>query len=587
MQQTEFFGNADEIAAKINDGDTVAIGGLWFIRLPMAVIYALKRRNVGNLTLVTQAGGLAVEQLIEAGMVKKVIFSFISLDLFGLAPLFRKAALGGVICEEWTALQMNTALEASRLGLSCGVLQRPLGSEFDTDSEQYRRFRAPFGETPSADLAVVAALTPDVALIHAQQADDDGNIAILGSLAIDRLLIGASKKTYVTVEEMVPRGKLGCGDPRAALIPKFLISGVCVAPGGAYPCSCLPYYATDYPHLLNIFKNFQANGRYENLLLENSDNSIKTERLGYVRNLALAKSFDISSADRQHTGNGYTTDELMVCVMAAELRDNMVCTVGSNTPLSMVAYMLAKKTHAPNMSVIPFCGLCDIPVMPVSISFAEVMSFHNSSAHWSIEDLWQWIYQKSLTAVEYGGCAQIDEYSNINNSEIRDTHGKLKLRLPGQAGLADILNLHQNAYYYITSHDKRRVVGRVSYHGGSYKFVTDEERSACGLPPGVMKIITNLCVMELDKATRRLTVTKLHPNVRREDILEHTGFDITFCDRLETTAPPTDNQLSIIRNELDPFGIRRLEFLSGDERLQFISDILETESAAHIKTASI
>ena len=577
LQKTVFYDQIEDMAKQVQSGDTVAIGGLWFIRLPMAMIDALIQQNVRDLTVVTQAGGLAVEQLIAAGMVKKVIFSFLSLDLFGLSPLFRNAAQKGEIeYEEWTALQMNTALEAARLGLEVGVLQPPEGSVFDQESAYYRRIASPFG---GKDVGVVRALVPDVVLIHAGQADEDGNIAISGAQGIDRSLIGAAKKTFVTVEEIVSRGNF-TKDTRATVFPRFLVNGICAVKYGAYPCSCLPYYATDYPHLQQVIGAFGETGKYENLRLKDrpEQRDVRLKAVQALANVSVDAFAKKVKAQPNVSTESHTVHELMACLMAAELEDNMVSTVGSNTPLSMVAYLLAKKTHAPNLTVTPFCGLTDIPVMPLTLSLMESFCYQSAVTHWSIEDLWQWIYQKSLTAVEFGGAAQIDASGNINNSEIRDADGRCKVRLPGQAGLADILNLHHNAYYYITSHDKRRIVEQVSYQGGKHQYVSDEQREKQGLPPGKMKIITNLCVMELNKQTKQLVVTHIHPGVEKTEILEQTGFPITFSSDLKTSALPTKEQLRLIRAEIDPFEMRKMEFLSGEERLAFIADILALET---------
>ncbi|MEM1484297.1 CoA-transferase [Oscillospiraceae bacterium PP1C4] len=565
LGETSFL-STEEIANQIKNGDTVAVGGFWFVRLPMALINALIKRNVKDLTIVTQASGLAVDQLVSAGLVKKVIYSFISLDLFGLAPAFRYASQKGEIeFEEWTALQMNNALKAGSLGLPYGILQPPEGSDFDKTTDYYQTSHCPF---TGQKIGMIKALRPDVALIHAQEADKNGNVAIFGSLGIDQLYIGASDKTFVSVEKTVESNAF-TQDSRAHIFPHFLISAICEQPGGAHPTSCIPYYTTDYDVLMRNDLNISKD--------------ILNERIGLLNcyaqmDYATIKS-KLSMLPDCKSDSSWSVDELMVCLMAEQLRDHMVTTVGSNTPIAMVAYMLAKGTHAPKCTIIPFCGMVDIPYGPISLAFAEPLAYHASTTHWAIEDLWQWIYQKSLTAVEFGGCAQLDQFGNINNSQIKDAQGNLKVLLPGQAGLADILNLHHNAYYYITKHEPRRICELVSYMGGSYRYVTSEERTQRGLADGVMRVISDLCVMELDKSSRRLKVVQIHPGVTKQQICNCTGFDISFDDSLTVTKVPTREQLYMIRHEIDPFGYRRIEFLNGDERNALIKRILEQEHA--------
>lgn len=573
------FDAIDAIASAIQDGDTVAIGGFWFVRNPVALADALIRKGVGNLTVITQVTGLVLEQLIAAKRVKKVIFSFASLDIFGLPPFFRKAVENGEIeWEEWTALRMNQSLEAARQGLPSHVMQPPFGSDFMAETDSFRLVECPF---TGKELGVMKALQPDVALIHAQRADARGNIQIQGALGIDRLYIGASRQTFVSVEEIVPVGGFA-PDPRSCIIPHFLVNRICHVPGGAYPTSCMPYYITDYWHLPKALAEGAQTGDYS--VLQRPENPGLSARMEVLRDIAATKVADFEQKLRMNEmtepvqaedEDGYTVDELMVALIASEVEDHTVCTVGSNTPLSMVAYLLAKKTHAPHLALIPFTGLNDIEGYPITLALAEVFAFEQSTSHWAIEDLWQWIYQKSLTAVEFGSTAQIDQHGRINNSII-GKGGRIKVRLPGQAGLADVANLHRHFHLYITRHEPRRLVAEVDFISGGRQLLTDSERIAAGLPPGRSKVFTNLCVFELDPISRRLIVTHLHPGVSIEEVQEATGFPIVVSDQLQISQRPTRQQLHLIRHVIDPLGFRKLEFHSHD-RDALIRGMLEQE----------
>lgn len=275
-------------------------------------------------------------------------------------------------------------------------------------------------------------------------------------------------------------------------------------------------------------------------------------------------------------GRPYTIDGLMACLLASELQDRMVSTVGSNTPLSMVAYLLATKTHAPHAVLIPFCGLNDIPAYPITLSLAEVFAYKHSTSHWAIEDLWEWIYQKSLTSVEFGSTAQMDRGGRINNSIIGSPE-RIKVRLPGQAGLADVFNLHHHAFVYITRQDSRRLVEQVDFISGARYFVTEAERTKMQLPDGNCKLVTNLGVFLLDRTKRSLVLTHLHPGVSVEEMQQHTGFPLDISDDLQVTQPPAKEQLHLIRRVIDPLGFRKLEFASGSERSAQIQAMLEKE----------
>lgn len=583
-QHPVVFESIDEIATRIQDGSTIAIGGFWLLRVPVALVDALVRRGVRNLTIIAHCSGLALEQLIAANLVKKVIFSFSSLDIFGLSPYFRKAIEEGRIeWEEWNALRMMQALDAGRQNLPSAAFQLPLGSMFMTETDEFRVLPCPI---TGQKLGVTKALQPDVALIHAQNADENGNIQIRGALGVDRLLIGASKATFVSVEEIVPAGAFA-PDPRGLIIPRFLINRVCHVPGGAHPTSCMPYYITDYWHLSDAVREAKETGGYDRLMQPAGESL--ADRIGILREFAQTNTEAFVEKLRNKTGGAisrmdessaaeddYTIDELMACVMSAEIRDNMVSTVGSNTPLSMVAYLLAKKTHAPNFVLTPFCGLNDVDAYPITLSLAEVFAFERSTSHWAIEDLWQWIYQKSLTAIEFGSPAQIDLHGRINNSII-GSPDKIKVRLPGQAGLADVLNLHHHCYLYVSRQDRRRLVERVDWSSGARELLTKEEREAAGLPDGTYKVFTNFGIFEMDRERRTLVLTDTHPGVTLEEVQAETGFPLEVADPLRTTAAPTRDQLHLIRKVIDPFGFRKLEFASAAERGELIRDMLDRE----------
>lgn len=572
-QQSAQFMSLDEIIDQIKDGSILGLGGFWFVRIPTGLVDALVQRGVRNLTVITQVSGLALEQLISAGLVKKVIFSFASLDVFGLPPYFRKAVEEDRIeWEEWTALRMNQALEAGRQGLPSFVMQPPYGSAFTEETSEFKHMICPI---TGKEVGMMKAMQPDVSFIHAQKADESGNIQLQGALGIDRLLIGASKQAFVSVEEIVQKGQFD-PDFRSTIIPRFLINGICHMPGGAYPSSCLPYYITDYWQLSYVIKHAKNDG-YDSL--RKPQNESLEQRIQGLNEFTTIDAFrlkeklPLKSVSR---AGDYTIEELMVCVMASEMKNDMVSTVGSNTPLSMAAYLLAKKTHAPDVVLIPYTGLNDIPAYPITLSLSEVFAYHHSSSHWSIEDLWQWIYQKSLTAVEFGSPAQIDEAGRINLSLI-GTKQNIKVRLPGQAGLADVLNLHHNCLLYITRQDKRRMVSEVDFASGGRAVLSDVERREAGLPAGKYKLFTNLGIFELDHNTKKFKLVSIHPGVSLQEVQENTGFPIMVSDDLTVTSAPTPEQIEILRYEIDPFGFRKLELSNASDRIKLIADILRQE----------
>lgn len=237
--------SARDVAALIEPGMTVGIGGWGSRRKPMALVQALIERGVGELTVVSY-GGPDVGMLCRAGLVKKLVFGFVSLDSVALEPFFRAARQAGEIevleLDEgmfWLGLQAaawRVPFLPTRAGLGSGVMQR--APSLATVTSPYDD-----GET----LLAMPALRLDVALLHANLADTAGNAAFTGPDAyFDDLFAMAATRTYVSAERVVPHGELlqHC-HRREATVHRLWVSGVVHAPKGAGFTECLPDYPRD------------------------------------------------------------------------------------------------------------------------------------------------------------------------------------------------------------------------------------------------------------------------------------------------------------------------------------------------------
>lgn len=225
------------------------LGGLHFSRLPIALIQEVIAQKRKNLDYVTWGGGLALELLLAANAIRKMVFCFSSLDIFGLAPLFRKVLEEGSLeVEEWNALAMIQGFNAAEQLLPSMPFPLPAGSELVE-----RSGFAPVYVDPITGhkMGAARALHLDVVVMHAQRADEAGNVEIQGARGLDKSAIGAAKKVLVTVEEIVPRGTFQA-DRRGLIIGRTFITAIAPAPRGAYPASCLPYYISDYRSLLEV-----------------------------------------------------------------------------------------------------------------------------------------------------------------------------------------------------------------------------------------------------------------------------------------------------------------------------------------------
>ena len=586
--------NLDELARRVPSGVRLGIGGVHLARLPVALmerIIALGRRNF---TFTSWGGGLALELLLEAEAIDKLVFCFSSLDIFGLAPRFREALEKGRIeVEEWSALAMIQGLHAAEFNLPEMPFQLPVGSDLMQTGDFWKTASSPFtGEA----VGQARRLEIDVLLLHAQRADRRGNVEIQGARGLDLSMLGAAKRTLVTVEEIVEAGRIGEA-PRSFALPHTFVEAVALAPGGAYPTSCLPYYTTDYRRLLDYVRAGQAQPKPAESGEAKGTQSPTASRTSasfrFVREEPREKFLRVAASVRIADLTGerlarhrlaiddqapYTVDELLAVCLSREYDNASVCSVGSVSPLAMVSYLLAKWTHAPELVLIALNGgFIDIDAHPMSLTLAEPLALETAKVCWGGDETYHWYYQSGRITHEVITVAQVDVHGRTNNAWI-EAKGK-RLRLPGQGGMADVANLHKNFVLYLTRHSPERFTDRVAFCTASRGLLHDDERRRAGLQPGKVRLVSDLGIFELDAAQQRFRLMSLHPEVTLDRVYQQTGGTIVVADPLPTTPVPTREELRLIRQEIDPFGIRRLEFVPGKQRLGMIDSILNAEAA--------
>ncbi|HJT69525.1 MAG TPA: CoA-transferase [Terriglobales bacterium] len=576
----------DELAELVPGGVRIGIGGVHLSRLPIALIKRVLANDKKDFVFTSWGGGLPLELFLEANSVRKLIFTFSSLDIFGLAPRFREALEKKTIeIEEWTALAMAQALHAAHFNLPEMPFQLPVGSDLMKTGAFWKESSSVFtGER----IAQARRIDVDVLLLHAQRADRDGNIEIQGARGFDPSLMGAAKKILVTVEEVVETGSLGA--PLAFVLPKEFVTAVAEVPWGAYPTSCLPYYSTDYQELLNYVESEQRRSKKAPVAVSSSRTSVGLDlrnrpdasRQNFLSTCARARiaalTPDILSRHRATAVNASCTiDELMVTCLSREYDNSSICSVGSVSPLAMVSYLLAKKTHAPKLTIIALNGgFIDIDFHPMSLTLAEPLEFGSAKVWWGGDETYHWYYQQGRITHEVITVAQLDVHGRTNNAWI-SVKGKV-LRLPGQGGMADVANLHKNFILYLTRHSPERFTEAVEFCTASRGLLTDEERRHAGLQPGKVRLISDLGIFELDHEERRFRLISIHPGVTLDHIRAQTGGDFLIAEPLPSTKPPSEEELRLIREEVDPFGIRQLEFVPGRDRLAMIQRILDAEA---------
>ncbi len=233
---------AEAISAAIRDGDTVAMEGFTHL-IPHAAGHEVIRQQRRDLTLVRMTPDIIYDQLIGAGCARKLVFSWAGNPGVGSLHRFRDAVENSwprpLELEEHSHAGMANRFAAGAAGLPFAVLRGYRGTTLPDHTAGVADIVCPFtGET----LTAVSALRPDVAVIHAQRADTQGNVQYWGISGVQKEAVLASSRSVVTVEEIVDRL-----DPRpgAVVLPWWAIGYIAVVPGGAHPSYALGYSARD------------------------------------------------------------------------------------------------------------------------------------------------------------------------------------------------------------------------------------------------------------------------------------------------------------------------------------------------------
>ena len=232
---------AEAVAATVRDGDTLAVEGFTHL-IPHAAGHEIVRQRRKDLTLIRMTPDLIYDQLIGMGCVRKLVFSWGGNPGVGSLHRFRDAVENGwpqkLEIEEHSHAAMANAYEAGAAGLPLAVLRGYIGTDLPKVNPKIKSITCPFtGET----LAAIPAHRPDVAVIHAQRADRAGNVMIEGVLGVQKEAVLASKRSVVTVEEIVdelPSDR----SLNAVVLPHWTIGHVVEVPGGAFPSYAQGYY---------------------------------------------------------------------------------------------------------------------------------------------------------------------------------------------------------------------------------------------------------------------------------------------------------------------------------------------------------
>lgn len=263
------------------------------------------------------------------------------------------------------------------------------------------------------------------------------------------------------------------------------------------------------------------------------------------------------------TFDDYTVDELIAVCIARQVVDGEILAQGIATPLVMAGYILAKCTHAPNVVFASAIGqgLCD-EWAPLSITTVEQQWLALSVIHvgfvQAAVDL-----LPSLHPKEFFRPGQVDSAGNFNNIAFGKDYQHPRLRLPGTGGIPDVTVTSERVYLYVPRHSRVTFVKDLDY--------------CSGLGRGVQYLISDLG--QFDFHNGQMRITSIHPSVEIKRIIAKTGFELKQVPNLQTTVPPTPQDVRLLREKIDPLGVRKLELLGGMARRRLLHQILAAENA--------
>ena len=270
-------------------------------------------------------------------------------------------------------------------------------------------------------------------------------------------------------------------------------------------------------------------------------------------------------------GSMYSIDELICVCISRQIEDGELVAQGMATPLVAAGYLLAKLTHAPNLTFISAIGQ----------SFCQKWAPLGLA---TIEDLW---LKHGLFTIDFvtGVCdflpryrpkeffrpGQLDPFGNFNNVFMGGSYEAPRLRLPGSAGIPDVTVFEEKVCLYVPRHGRHTFVAQLDFRSGLGHDSARKQGS------GPRYLVSDLGQFDFAGENGRLRLTTHHPDVPLKRIQAKTGFPLEIGPDLGETLPPTPQELKLLREEIDPLGVRTLETLRGAHRKAKLRQILAAE----------
>lgn len=248
----------------------------------------------------------------------------------------------------------------------------------------------------------------------------------------------------------------------------------------------------------------------------------------------------------------YNGNELLICIASREMEDNTSAFIGTGIP--MLAAALAKRMHAPNLIPLFEFGGCGGTLEHLPLGVGDPKTFYKAFAALGICDLME-TAQRGLVDYGFLGGAQIDMYGNLNSTVI-GPQPTPKVRLPGSGGANDIGSSCWKTIA-IMQHSARRFMPKVDFltTAGFLSGPGAREEAGLARDSGPYRVVSNLGLMGYDEESCRMKLLATNPGVTVEQVLENTGFEMLVADTVGQNEAPTEKELTLLRNEIDPTGL--------------------------------
>lgn len=278
---------SEAIATYVNDGDIIYAAGFTHL-IPFAAGHEIIRQGKSDLTLARATPDLIYDQMVAAGCARKVIFSYMGNPGVGSLRIVRAAIEQGRLeWEEYSHFGMITRLQAGASGLPFLPMNQTGATDLEHANRNIKRIPDPFG---GKDVIVVPALHPDVAIVHVQRADANGNAHLWGIIGEQKEAAFAARKVILTAEEIVDESVIR-SDPNRTMIPGIVVSAVCHVPFACHPSYAQGYYDRDNEFYLawdKISESPEATKQYlEEWVYGVKDRDAYWEKLGVDTHLRL------------------------------------------------------------------------------------------------------------------------------------------------------------------------------------------------------------------------------------------------------------------------------------------------------------